>query len=488
MKRILRSLIDTDNGKTAPNNVYADNFRFFLESSVEPTREDDRKIWDFVSNFYRNRFSPPSLEVVTDYFKAYDDVEVLTRLAEYAETPFYSRSNFEHIVCEIRDEHQRTEFVALCQLSSDIVRKGVILKDGYKKTHLKGLNDAIAFLTKKSGEFLTFDHNERTRGNFRDDAEEGIAEYEGFKLSDASSRGRLCGLDGIDNVIRGGKGGQLWIHAAYVGELKTTFALNYAYNQVVRYGSNVFYASLEMPYEDLRRQIICMHSAHPKFGRKPFSFEHVENALLQPDEEKFYKEVWKDFSDNPDYGDFHCWCPTEDTTTVRDIRREAEMVNRESDLGMIIIDHGGLLDPEKGFRTKDYTVQLNSVIRSAKKLALHFNHGAKIFVLLLFQINREGKDYADKNGGRYKLRHLSYANEAERSADIVSTSYLNEDLRRDGIAIFDNLKRRAGPLFPPLQVRVQFEQSKLYNMEGFSGPGTLTPDDHRTTLNMLSSL
>jgi replicative DNA helicase len=333
-------------------------------------------------------------------------------------------------------------------------------------------------------------HNAKIRGNFRDDQDEVRTEYNLTKIDRSSASGKLTGLTEIDEIIKGARTGQLWIHAAYVGELKSTFALNWAYNQVVRYFSNVFYASLEMPYEDIRRQIGCIHSTHAKWGgRPPLEYESILSGLLTAEEEAFFEEVWADFTSNPAYGDFHCWCPTDDVT-IGDIRREAEMVNQESELSVIYIDHGSLVEPEKGKKGKDYTVELNSVLRGAKKLALFFNGGAKIPVVVLFQINREGKDYADKNQGRYKLRHLSYANEAERSADIVTTSYLSDQMRVDGVALFDCLKRRAGPKFNPIQVRAMLASYRLYNMNAFDGVdgGGMTVADHVRTLNLMDAL
>ncbi len=147
-------------------------------------------------------------------------------------------------------------------------------------------------------------------------------------------------------------------------------------------------------------------------------------------------------------------------------------------------------EPEKAKRGKDYTIELNSVLRGAKKLAMHFNHGEKIPVLLLFQINREGKDAADKAAGRYKLRALSYANEAERSADIVTTTYLNDDMRKQGHTAFDCLKRREGPKFEPFTARIHFPSLRMYNMDPFRGADGqgMTIDDHRAAFDAMGQV
>lgn len=203
----------------------------------------------------------------------------------------------------------------------------------------------------------------------------------------------------------------------------TSFALNWAYNLVTRYRSSVFYVTLEMPYEQVRQMIFAMHTENPKFsqmGFKPLDYEKIKYGTLNPEEEAFFQLVIKDFCTNEEYGSFEVWGPDDDVTTD-DIRIEAELKHHQSEIHLLVIDHGGLVEPRKKKRSKDYTIELNSIIRDTKKIALHFNHGEKIPVLLLFQINREGKDYADKMEGRYKLKALSYANECLLEGTLVRT-------------------------------------------------------------------
>jgi intein/homing endonuclease len=243
----------------------------------------------------------------------------------------------------------------------------------------------------------------------------------------------------------------------------TTFALNWCYNLVTRYRTNVFYVSLEMPYEQLRRIICVLHSANGKFkamGKKPLDYRKVRDGELSPEDEQFYQEVLKDFDECPDYCRFEVWSPDRDVT-VDDIRIEAELLHKQMDVGFLVIDHGGLVEPRR--RHSNYTIELNTVLKDSKKLALHFNGGEGLPVLMLFQINRDGKDAADKAEGKYKMRALSYANEAERSADVISTTYLNDAHRQNGTTMCCCLKNRDNPLFAPALVSVNFICRRLYN-------------------------
>ncbi len=268
----------------------------------------------------------------------------------------------------------------------------------------------------------------------------------------------------------------------------TTFALNWCYNLVTRYKSNVLYVSLEMPYKQLRDKIYAIHSTHPKFAHygKGLDYEKIKYGLLDPTEERWFQEVANDFGGsvvevksaddlqpNPllnssDYGSFHVVSP-EDDVNMDDIRAMAELKHQEEEIHMVVIDHGLLVEARKKKRNKDTTSEMNSVLRDAKqRLALQFNHGEGMAVLVLFQINREGKAYADKNEGRYRLSALAQANETERSADIVTTSYLNDEHRAAGTMFFDNLKRRDGAHFPPFTAAIYWPSGRLGNLDPFT--------------------
>jgi hypothetical protein len=159
------------------------------------------------------------------------------------------------------------------------------------------------------------------------------------------------------------------------------------------------------------------------------------------------------------------------------------------DVDLVVIDHGGLVEPNR--RHQNYTIEQNSIIRDAKKMALHFGGGKGIPVLLLFQTNRDGFDYATKNDGKYKLRALSYANEAERSADVVSTTYLGEEgstHRENETTMLCNLKNRDNPFFPPFLAKVDFRCRKLYNLDPdeAANPGIQVDDDDIDPLTLMT--
>lgn len=201
----------------------------------------------------------------------------------------------------------------------------------------------------------------------------------------------------------------------------TMLAANWAYNLAVRYQTNVVYFTLEMPYDQMRRNFYTIHSTNGIWSgvHAPLDYRKIRDGELSPDELQFYEAVCRDL-DSPKYGQLKVIAPDRDMT-IPDIRLKCEMINKETDagVGFVVIDHGQLVTPVR--HSKDYVIELNTIIRDAKKMALHFGNGRKIPVLMLFQINRHGKDDAAKNGGVYKASAIAYANECLAEGTLVRT-------------------------------------------------------------------
>ena len=133
---------------------------------------------------------------------------------------------------------------------------------------------------------------------------------------------------------------------------------------------------------------------------------------------------------------------------------------------MLTIDHAGLMQSRN--RHSSTTERLNEVLRDAKRLAMSFNRGMGIAVNALFQISREGYRAAEKNGGRYNLTHLSYANEAERSSDIVTASWVDEELIDSNLVKFQCLKSRDNAPFKEFYSGVLWPCRRVYTTQDIS--------------------
>jgi replicative DNA helicase len=486
MKRLLRSIIDFEG--TIPQDALASNYQKLLGAKFDWSRADEDRIFRFVKSFFSQRLAMPSARTCFDFFEKAKDIEAIERLKDLASAPSYTHSNFSHLLQGLLEDQNRVKAIAALKETHEMITKGVTI-DNVKHS---GVRDALLYFTQKANQLIIPDNNARTRGNIREDAQTVWDEYQTAKLNKDRAWGRFTGINNIDRVCRGIKKGELWIHAGFAGELKTTVATNWCYNLVTRYRANVFYGSLEMKYEHIRRLLFVIHTANARFsqmGYRPLDYRKVRDGELTPEEEAFFQMVCRDFAENPEYCDFDTWAPDHDIT-IEDMRTEAEILHQQKELGMVVIDHGGLAEARKAKKNKDYTIEVNSVIRDAKKFALQFNHGEGIPVLLLFQLNRDGKDYADKNNGEYKMRSLSYANEAERSADVITTTYLNKDYRDRNITKFCCLKNRDNPIFDPFEASVDFVSRRIFNADPYAGSDGrgISVDDNKQLMDVMMTV
>jgi replicative DNA helicase len=423
MKGLLRSVIDF--GGISQVDMIS-NFQKLMRSHIEWDQPADTRIFEFLKGYFHSSLEMPAPQTIKDYFEARRDEECRERVGDFENHPTHKGTNYTFLLKNTVEEQFRIRAVQYLKEAQEIINKGLVVENEKKQ----GLREGINHFVKKAHELISYESDAKIEGDIREDGELIKKMYEEAESNKALAWGKFCGLNGIDKVIRGIKKGEMWVHAAFTGELKTSFSLNWAYNLVTRYRSNVLYVTLEMPYEQVSLMIHVMHTSNGKYTDPrskdyspcaPLDYDKVKAGTLTAEEKVFYGSVIDDFYNNPEYGRFKLWGPDEDVTTD-DIQMYTELKHQEVEVHLLIIDHGGLIEPRKKRRNKDYTVELNSVLRDTKKMALHFNHGEKIPILLLFQINREGKESADKNEGRYKLRHLSYANECLVEGTLVRTN------------------------------------------------------------------
>jgi len=481
VRRLLRSVIDVNNEITQENLVH--NFQKLVGARLDWGRPDDTKIYNFTVGYFQQYMELPGVTTVFDYFGRLGDVEVTERLKDIQASQAYIRTNFQHLLTNILEEQNKIKSVALLKEAHEIIARGLEI-DVVRKF---GVRDGLSHFAQRANDLIVPDFNARIRGDIRRDGQAMIDEYTMAELNKDKVWGKFTGLNEIDKICRGAKRGELWVHAAYPGELKTMFASNWCYNLCTHYKTNVVYISLEMPYEQIRRNIYTVHTANMRWADMGFSainYRSIRDGELTPTEKDFYfQNVIPDFNNNPGYTHFEVVTPDREWT-MEDIRMEVELLNKQLEVGFVVIDHGQWVEARKGKKSKDYVVELNSVIRDAKRFALHFNQREGVPVLLLWQINRDGKNAADKNDGVYKAKALTYANEVEKTADVITTTYLNDEHRKNGTTKFCNLKNRDNPLFDPFLARVDFPSRRIRNFDiGEKQNATMTAEDHASILD-----
>lgn len=239
--------------------------------------------------------------------------------------------------------------------------------------------------------------------------------------------------------------GDLVLILGYTGQMKSTLTFNIAYNAVIRHHHNVALISMEMSAAGLQDAMVVMHCVHDKFGAfdiaKGITYDRLRAGTLTKIETDLIQTAIADLETCPDYGQFVYYDPDRDLN-VGDVKRWAEQEHRKTPLDLLAVDYAGLINPTGGGVSMKESAFANVAMREFKQLARTFALGRGIGVLSPFQSNREGFKEAQKNGGRYELRALAWAPEAERSADLVYYVYRDDTLRGANQLQIGNIKAR----------------------------------------------
>jgi replicative DNA helicase len=490
MKSLLRSTFIAD--KNDRKDLAMRNYLNLVQSGLGFEVPADNILWDFIKRFVQAHNHVPDIKTVRTHFKHAREDSVLDRLDELKSLESRTQGDFETVL-DTKAEERRQRIVSdLLKDAAIIVQQGMEIDQGKGKDKklIKGSVAAVKYVLDRSHEITTPTLGTRLSGEITQDGDDFLEEYERVESDPLAGMGQHCGLPQADNALGGAHRHELWVHAAYTGGLKSTFMLNWAYNQSVYYHYDSLIFSLEMPYEQCRRILYSIHSSHEKFKKirhqlglqsDPSAtiglpYDHIKKGTLKdwhPNAKRFLKEfVVPDFNDPRNkYGKIHIEVADPDNAdfTVADLRQKAELIYSDSPFQLIYVDHVGLMAPRKWVSST--TDRLNEIVRDLKRLAMSFRRGQGIAVVALFQIGRRGfqeaKKKKEKTGvAAYDLTHLSYANEAERSADIVTTSWVDEELEKENRAQFQNLKARDSKKFETFWARVEWPCRRLLPFKG----------------------
>jgi len=512
VKTLLRSTFVVGPGDR--KDLLLRNYLDLVNSGLEFDAAMDVALWEFIRRFVETHGHVPDFSTLTTHFKHAREETVLDRLSELRTLKAWSQGDFKTRL-ETKAEDRRVRLVSRILKDAAVITSTgleIPLAPGSKETKLaQGPVAAIRYILDTSHEVVTPTLGTRLSGEVTSDGADFLEEYERVEADPLAGVGQHTGLEQIDTVTNGARRQELWIHAAFTGGLKSTFALNWAYNQSVYFNHDSCFFSLEMPYEQCRRVLYAIHSSHAKFKavRHRFGlqkdpeatigipYEHLKYGTLgdwHPNAKRFLREyVVPDFNDHKrnKYGKIHVEVADPDKADfkVADLRQQAELIYSESPFSTIYVDHMGLMAPRKW--VANTTDRLNEVIRDLKRLSMSFRRGLGIAVVGLFQIGRRGYQEAKKKKEKvgvalYDLTHLAYANEAEKSADILTASWVDEELEKENRAQFQCLKNRDGKKFEPFYARVEWPCRRLiqcYDVPVVTSPGGKKGSDDQKAID-----
>lgn len=303
-------------------------------------------------------------------------------------------------------------------LGSILVDASKILTEGLHvgKADLKGFGDAQRYLLKQISGL----------GRLTDSSPQGFLSqsfdkfWDNYKAAKENpDYGIKSGIRELDMATGGARNGEVFTIAGFAKEGKSQVLRNWAYNAVVRQRKNVVYASLEMSMNELMPLFTSLHSTNAKFGNKDgIKAFGISEGRLSEDEEKKLAEVANDLENNPNYGQLYI-LQMPSGSTVASLRNSLTSLAGIFQVDALFLDYASLLHPERSMDTT--TMQVTSIYKSLKDLALTYNNGKGLPIITAHQTSRAKREAVDKSDNkRYDMGYLSDASEVERSSDMVA--------------------------------------------------------------------
>jgi hypothetical protein len=488
LETVFRSIIDIRNAEgksTIEQNDLLKNFRVMQQVLLDaPEDPSYNKLYNTIFDFLKNCDSKdhpelPNYDYLKEYFeKTEGDEAVLAILANIkGKKPFVGQS-YRAILKQVRDQQNILRMERILTNTLNIASGEMTIE---KRKH-KGLLDSISYFANETKTLVQNTTGLKLESQIlsREDSDELLEEYNKVEKDPTSVIGVFTGINKIDEALKGLKNQELMIAAAYTAHCKTTFCLNMAYRALYS-GFNTAFVTLEMSLPEIRRAIYVLHSCNPLFRLKcpqysklvgNIYYNNVTYGGLTPDEKEYFKIVCEDLhTKNNGYGRFFVWQPDKAKTTVSDVDMKIrqfnyELMNEGEELDFTVLDYITLLEVDAQDRSRDHNQNLNNIIKQLKRLCLTFCDGRGMRMLSPFQVNRDGYKQAKENDGLYNSTALSNAHEAERSADVIISLFVDESERKSGMIKICNLKNRRDRLFDPLHASINFQSKFIYDYVG----------------------
>lgn len=230
------------------------------------------------------------------------------------------------------------------------------------------------------------------------------------QASKGKARGLSWGLDSLDRLTLGLRPSHLYIIGGRPGMGKTMLALSVALN-VARAGNGVFFASLEMDDVELSERALASETERQG---KHITYQQLAANDVPADAVEALQDAYERMRDYPLEID------PQQGVTLGQIRARAKQVRMQMErrgvkLGLVVIDHIGLIGAGERYRGSKYA-ETTEVSNGLKGMAKELG----IPVVALAQLNRQSENREDK---RAQLSDLRETGALEQDADCVIFPY-----------------------------------------------------------------
>ena len=277
--------------------------------------------------------------------------------------------------------------------------------------------------------------------------------------------------DKFDELTGGIKPGTICTIVGGPGSMKTTTAMNIAYN-AIKDGFNVCYFSLEESPGVLYSKLLSRVSVDALI--EPIEVSDILNMeLSQKDKENLFSKVKPYLDSQPgklfivgetDVAQYSCFEFENKMREINNLVKERTKNiedNKTHGIDLVVIDHVQLLkyasNGEDEFKT------INKFISFFRRQSLSFlNEKREIAVMLLSQVNREGIKYALKHDGMYLMQHVAEASEIERASSYIISVYTDSMIQVSNQIKIGALKLRNAQL--PVCTIVDVAEGSVYRV------------------------
>jgi replicative DNA helicase len=349
------------------------------------------------------------------------------------------------------------------------------MKDFYKKESMidklmKSINESNT--TKQLQENIESIISSDAEADDEEDEDDGPIVYSDFDTLPKNA-GMMTGIQEIDNATNGFQPGTVAGVCAFTSHGKSLACLSMAYKNV-KLGKKGLLMSLEVHPSIIWMQLYARY-LFEEHNVEINSQELINRTLTEEKERsiKQYEEGFKEMMKN-----FIIWDESKISKKVmmsdkllRKVIKKAE--TKLGGLDFVIWDHVTQFD-----LMYDGDDVGNKCIKTIQMVTKTYKNQSDLplVTIMAVQVNRKGKEKADKQEGRYSLNAISDNNEVERTCSYCMFLYTNEDMRMNQETKVTLMKNRLGQLvvepvvttFNPIVVVVGDLISKVEYQDDFS--------------------
>jgi replicative DNA helicase len=371
--------------------------------------------------YWDNGHNKPIYEAVKNAFESSKIIEVasvISYLNDNKTLDIVGGVDYITQICQLVTSASDVNFYVRQLKDKTLLRNYLMQLEKIANSYNKNPIDDIGSFVTSAQNSLNEIASERRVEEFERVGEISVAlarEIANSKGSDAIT-GYRTNFNDLDKILNGLNPGNLIILAARPSIGKSALALNMAYNVAKSNKKAVGYFSLEMDNRMLVTRLFSNVLEVP--------FDKIQKGMLSKDERLRLQEKSQELETTPLYFD------DSGKNTIDDIliksKKLYEQTKDMGGLGLIVVDHVGILADEKGFDKKSDQEKVAARTRKLKQLAGEL----KIPIICVAQLNR---DVEKRDVKIPQLSDLRQSGSIEQDADQVMLLYRKSYYKDQGV-------------------------------------------------------